>query len=120
MNAESATGDGYSKQYSSLSPEHLKLIMDSAISPEVSRERGYRTESTKSHLGKVGFAPSQRIIPTLTIPLFNAWGEHSGFQHRPNEPRTDKKSGRPIKYESLRGSGPLIDVPPKVDQSSKS
>ena len=42
--------DGYAKQYASLSPEHEKLIIDSGIDPEVSRERGYRTDTVKAHL----------------------------------------------------------------------
>ena len=77
---------GYSKEFTRLNPEHLKLIIDSAISPAVSRQRGYRTETVKAQLGLLGFSPAQRIVPTMVIPLRNARGEPVGYQHRPNDP----------------------------------
>jgi len=104
--------DGYSKENSRLSPEHLKLIVDSAIKPEVSRERGYRTETVKSHLGRLGFAIPQLLVPGLLIPQFNAHAQCIGYQFRPNEPRV--RDGRAIKYESLPKAGSTVDVHPRL------
>lgn len=115
---QSDNAGGYSKEYSRLNPEHLKLIRDSAIAPEVSRERGYRTESVKARLGLLGFSPVQRLVPGMLTPLYDARHESAGYQFRPNEPRLDEK-GRPIKYETPYRSRLVIDVPPSLSRPRK-
>ena len=54
-----ATETEYSCDSSFLQAKHLDLIKDSAISSQVSCERGYRTVITKSALKRYGFADQQ-------------------------------------------------------------
>jgi hypothetical protein len=50
-----------------LSPEHAKLLQDSGISPDIARERGYRTEGTKSQVLSLGFGKHRaRALRWLT------------------------------------------------------
>jgi len=92
-----------------LSPAHLKLISDSAISPEVALARGYRTITKKVDLESRGFAKFQRNVPALLVPIFNAAGELATYQIRPDTPRARK--GGITKYETPEKSKLVIDVP---------
>ena len=65
------TRSEWSAPYSSLLPNHLDLVKASAISPEVSRERGYRSETVKAHAQRLGFSPVQCCTPALLIPLYS-------------------------------------------------
>jgi Domain of unknown function (DUF3854) len=105
----------YCKDGSQLSDAHLKLIKDAAIEPKVARERGYRTITTKAELERCGFGQSQRITPTLLIPIFGPMGEHRGYQHRPDEPRS--KNGKVIKYEFPTSKWRMaVDVHPSLSR----
>jgi hypothetical protein len=106
-----ATRTEYSREYSFLHANHLGLIKDSAISPEVSRERGYRTVTTQSALKRYGFADLQCRVPALLIPVWNVRGQLVSYQVRPDEPRIDAITG-PVEYERCAGQRLLIDVPP--------
>ena len=56
-------------------PQHAALLKDSAISPEVSRARGYVSVDTGTRLEPAGFAKSQRRnTPGLLIPLHGTDG----------------------------------------------
>jgi hypothetical protein len=71
--------DEYCKEGAGLLPQHRQRIVDSAIKPEVARDRGYRTIWTKKELGNYGFGPSQRITPTLLVPLYDPKGKLAGY-----------------------------------------
>jgi uncharacterized protein (DUF927 family) len=107
-------GAEYCRGGSRLSAAHLKLIRDSAISPGVAADRGYRTVTMKAELDRLGFAPSQRITPTLLIPRYDMTGKLAGYQHRPDNPRFKNK--KPIKYETPSGSQMGIDVHPSLSR----
>jgi hypothetical protein len=94
-----------------LNPNHRRMLLEeSAISQEIVRERGYRTVQTKAELERLGFAGSQRNPPGLLIPIYAPHGEITNYQFRPDRPRiTD---GRPIKYETPKGSRMTLDVHP--------
>ncbi len=94
-----------------LSPNHRDLIEKSAISPEVARERGYRTVHDPAELEKLGFSRNQCLVPGLLIPLFNVWGEKDTCQLRPDNPRI--KDDKEVKYETPKGAFMKIDVPPR-------
>ena len=79
--------DEYCKEGAGLLPHHHQLLVDSAIKPEIARERGYRTIQIKRELGNYGFGQSQRITPTLLIPSYGPKGKLGGYQHRPDFPR---------------------------------
>ena len=95
-----------------LLPEHQELIEESAIDPEVARERGYRSVHRKCELHRIGFALNQIRVPALLIPVWNVHGEKALYQSRPNEPRII--GGKAIKYETPRGSHIVVDVPPRA------
>ncbi|MEI6914775.1 MAG: DUF3854 domain-containing protein [Armatimonadota bacterium] len=95
--------------------QHADLIGASAISPQVSAERQYRSVSSKAEIRKLGFSESQSIAPTLLIPIYDVQGELCLYQHRPDTPRI--RSGKALKYETPAGSKMRIDVPPRCGQS---
>jgi Domain of unknown function (DUF3854) len=107
----------FCKEGAQLSDSHLRLIIDSAIAPEVARDRGYRTITTKAELKRsYGFGNSQLITPTLLIPLYSPEGKCVGWQHRPDSPRIVPVSGKVIKYETPAKSRTVIDVHPALSR----
>ncbi len=104
MNAGDAGASG------TLLPQHVALIEASGITPAVAAARGYRSVTKKTDLARPGFASSQQLVPTLLIPVHGVRGEVVTCQHRPDIPRI--VDGRPLKYETPRGSTMVLDVPP--------
>lgn len=92
--------------------QHAAKLTASAVSVNVARQRGYVSADTKAQLEREGFAPAQRRVPSLVIPLWSVLGERAGAQLRPDEPRLLK--GKPVKYETQAGAKVLLDVPPAV------
>jgi hypothetical protein len=92
---------------------HLDLITASAIAPEVSAERGYRSEETRAHIKALGFGAAQCNAPALLIPLYNVLGAAAGYQSRPDEPRLNKE-GKRVRYETPHGLRMLIDAHPRL------
>jgi hypothetical protein len=93
-----------------LLPQHAAMIEASAISPEVATARGYFTATRKAELATLGFGAAQRNVPALVIPIHGVDGEIRTYQSRPDHPRI--KDGKPLKYETPRGSRMCLDVPP--------
>jgi Domain of unknown function (DUF3854) len=93
-----------------LLPHHAALIAASAIASEVAQARGYRSVTVKADLARAGFAESQRLTPTLLIPIYNVAGDLATYQHRPDSPRI--VNGKPIRYEMPKDSRMVLDVPP--------
>ena len=89
---------------------HAELLRESAISPEVARERGYLSARTGAELEALGFAAYQRNAPALLIPIRDVRGELAFYQARPDSPRS--KEGKPLKYETPAGKSLVLDVPP--------
>lgn len=96
-----------------LAPEHQALINASRISEEVAQARGYRTVRLKAELERLGFSKPQRL-PGLLIPIRGVTGEIVTHQLRPDEPRF--VGGKPLKYETPKGSRMALDVPPSAHQ----
>ena len=97
----------------SILPQHQKLLADSAISPDVARERGYVSADTRRQLESAGFKEYQaRRVPGLLIPVHDTSGPVATWQYRPDSPRVTK-AGRTIKYETPAGSRLVLDVPPR-------
>ena len=95
-----------------LLPRHQALLDASAIAPEVAAARGYRSVTTKADLARLGFGETQRNVPALLVPVWDAAGELATYQLRPDQPRI--KDGKPVKYETPRGSRMAVDVPPGI------
>jgi len=101
----------YSRANTILQPHHLQVLQDSAISPAVSRARGYQTITRRSALRGYGFAPEQCRTPALLIPVYDAGGRLVTYQIRTDEPRIDRSAGA-IEYEVCPGRQFALDVPP--------
>jgi hypothetical protein len=103
------------RQRSTLHRVHKELLDSSAITNDVARVRGYRTISKPAELRKLGFNTSQADrVPGLLIPIHDVLGIRRGHQFRPDEPRLNPESGRPIKYENVPGAGVSLDVHPSA------
>lgn len=98
-----------------LGDEHRLMLANSAISPEVANARRYREVTEKAQLANSGFAPSQRLVPGLQIPLWSVTKSMAGSQYRPDHPR-ENAEGRPIKYETPLKMGMRLDVHPFAHQ----
>ena len=92
--------------------QHQDKLKASGVTPEVARERGYRSADTKAQLEREGFGLAQRRPPALVIPLHDVTGERTGAQVRPDHPRM--LTGKPAKYETRAGQTMVLDVPPRV------
>jgi hypothetical protein len=105
--------EGWSRLGSALLPQHQEYLSARGVTPEVARERGYRSADTKSQLRRLGFSAGQaEHVPALIIPNHNVLGEVAGFQFRSDVPRVVK--GRVSKFELPQGASLSIDVPPRV------
>jgi nucleotide-binding universal stress UspA family protein len=93
-----------------LLPQHASLVKASGISPEVAAARGYRSAHSKAELEALEFAPSQRRVPALVIPVRNTQGRIAFCQIRPDDPR--QRQGKAVKYETPSGARMVLDVPP--------
>ena len=99
------------KQAKVLLPQHQALIGASGIAPEVVAARRYRSVATKAELRSLGFGDRQCRLPALLIPIWDVTGKIGTYQARSDEPRIGD-NGKPIKYETPRGSRMVLDVPP--------
>ena len=94
-----------------LNEAHQRMLLrGSGISPEVVAARGYRTVATKAELRVLGFAGPQSNPPGLLVPIHSPAGEVVNYQFRPDRPRIS--DGRPVKYETPKGSRMALDVHP--------
>src|SRR6266581_4586956 len=84
--------------YGRLLPQHVELLIRSAISPEIATARGYRSATNRVELERLGFSAAQRNVPGLLIPVWNVAGEIATYQLRPDEPRV--RDGKRVKYET--------------------
>lgn len=94
-----------------LNPDHRgMLLLESGISQDVVKARGYKSVETKANLRRLGFSDVQCNVPGLLVPIHSPSGGVSSYQFRANQPRI--KDGKPIKYETPRGSRMVLDVHP--------
>jgi hypothetical protein len=98
-----------------LSVEHAKMIQASAIAWEVAVERDYHTITVKAEAGRLGFTKSQQHVPAMVIPLFSVVdGQIANYQIRPDYPRINRRTGKPVKYETVAESRMCLDVHPRL------
>lgn len=106
-----------------LSEKHLQMLqVESGISMDVIRARGYRTIQDESELVTFGFAPRQRRVPGLLLPLHTTDGRQELHIYRPDNPRVVENrrkrnkdgtySQKVIKYEQPAGAAVRVDCPP--------
>ena len=106
------TGETAGTYSAELLPHHLKMIQDSAVTPEVAAERGYRSAESRADLKRCGFSDSQCLVPGLLIPIRGVNGDIVNYQLRPDSPRMSK--GKALKYETPTGSRMALDVPSRA------
>ena len=97
----------------SLSDGHLQEVHASAIAPEIIEARGYQSITNPRALPEL-FASHQRKRPGLLIPIRDVTGAVVTYQLKPDDPRLDASTGKPIKYETAANGRTCIDVPPAV------
>ena len=94
-----------------LLPHHLDHLINSAISIEFIRQRGYQTIEDRKHLEAIGFKKQQCRVPGILIPIYGVNGDGIvSYQFRPDSPRLNNR-GKPIKYETPAGTINRIDCP---------
>jgi hypothetical protein len=85
-----------------------ELETESAILPEIIRERGYFSASGPADLPDM-FADYQRR-PGLVIPIRDTTGDLVAHQLKPDSPRMNK-DGKAIKYDTAAKGRQCLDVP---------
>lgn len=98
-----------------LTAQHRAELINSGISWEVARDRGYRSSATKRELSLLGFKPMQLNPPGIIMPIHGMAMEITGYQHKPDFPRTGAE-GKVVKYETPARSTSQLDVPRKARQ----
>ncbi|MGH7922782.1 MAG: DUF3854 domain-containing protein, partial [Candidatus Dormibacteraceae bacterium] len=96
-----------------LLPQHHAQLVASAVSLEVAAERGYASAFQKVEVERLGFVPSQRLVPALVAPLHTTDGEIAFHQIRPDHPRSSH-DGKAIKYETPKDARMRLDVHPRM------
>jgi len=99
----------------SLSDAHSQHLLQSGISQDVIRERGYKTVVDAAELERLGFINAQCRVPGILIPLYAPDDTAAGFQFRPDGPRINNR-GKLIKYETPLGARLRIDMPKRSQQ----
>ncbi|MBK8985359.1 MAG: DUF3854 domain-containing protein [Chloroflexi bacterium] len=106
-----------------LAAHHLTLLRQtSGISDEVIAVRGYRTITDEAELAAMGFAPRQRRVPGLLLPLHTTNGRADSALYRPDNPRLVENHRQrhadgthpqhAIEYEMPQGQTVQVDCPP--------
>ncbi len=101
-----------------LARHHEERLAAALILREVVEARGYRTVTEGTILAHHNFAPYQRRVPGLLLPIFPVVGTAGGTsfefaQFRPDRPRVGK-SGKSIKYETAAGGRNAVDCLPTM------
>jgi len=107
-----------------LSDKHLRTLRDeSAISEAVIKARGYWTATEAAELETLDFAPAQRRVPALVLPIWTPDGRNGASVIRSDAPRTFDQKDKPrlpdgtypqrvLKYECPKGDAARLDCPP--------
>ena len=100
------------------------LREESGISDDAIAARGYRTITDEADLITLGFAPGQRRVPGLLLPLHTTDGRSGPAVYRPDNPRVRENRRKKnddgtypqqvIKYEQPKGEPVRIDCPPGI------
>jgi putative DNA primase/helicase len=100
---------------SRLLPRHLIDLRKSGLSDEQIAACGFTSFQAPETIQKVLRWRRYRgeLGPCLAIPFFDASGQPTGYDRlKPDRPRAAKGDGKPIKYESPKGSSNLPYLPP--------
>lgn len=111
--------DPFSLEAPELLQHHVDLLLSSAISLDIIKERGYKSIDA-SDLGALGYSKTQQGLGWgILIPLHGVDGKIVNYQFRPDHPREDIKedgTARKRKYEMPYKSANRLDVLPRCLQ----
>ncbi|CAN5218710.1 hypothetical protein BH11PLA2_BH11PLA2_02860 [soil metagenome] len=100
-----------------LLPQHLEDLRNSGLSDEQILACRFRSESDPRKWSKwLNWKSSPKDAgPVLCIPFYGADGTYLEYVRvKPDKPRKNKADGKPIKYESPKGSTNRAYLPPKT------
>jgi putative DNA primase/helicase len=100
---------------SRLLPQHLADLRKSGLSDEQIAACGFTSLQAPASVQKVlrWKRYQGELGPCIAIPFFDAEGRSTGYDRlKPDRPRAAKEDGKPIKYESPKGSSNLPYLPP--------
>jgi len=101
-----------------LSERHYEMLhAGSGLSDAIIRERGYRSVVSKVEFRELGFSEAQQRPPGLLIPIRNVLGKPTGYEYRPDNPRT--LQGTVVKYEWPAKKPRRFDVPIRCQETLK-
>jgi putative DNA primase/helicase len=98
-----------------LLPQHLADLKKSGLSDDTVAACRFRSVADAAEAGRIlGWKrPPSGMGSFLAIPFFGPDGKPNCFTRlKPDKPRTSKKDGKPVKYESPLGAGNRAYFPP--------
>jgi hypothetical protein len=78
--------------------QHQEYLRERSVSPDVARDRGYVSVTEKARLDAPGFAPAQRRVPGLLIPVRGVTGEVTGTALGACSPATPGAHSAPTRH----------------------
>jgi hypothetical protein len=98
----------------SLLPQHLADLRNSGLSDEQIGACGFYSLSDSTQVARLlHWKQPGRLGPCLAIPYRDPNGKATGFvRMKPDLPRTDRRSKKPVRYESPVGLGNRLFIPP--------
>lgn len=100
-----------------LHPNHLADLRKSGLTDATIEAAGLYSEHRHAEIGvMLNWAkPPKRMGSVLVFPFHRPDGSFTGYcRLKPDAPRADKSTGKPIKYESPRQRGNEIYFPPGI------
>jgi putative DNA primase/helicase len=113
--AQDGTGQGNGRAVV-LSNCDLADLKRSGLSDEQIQRCGFRTLFSPAQIADVlrwGHTEVRSLGNCLYLPFFDAKGEPTGYGRlKPSKPRNDRATGKPVRYESPKGSSNRAYFPP--------
>jgi putative DNA primase/helicase len=107
--------DSLAGHLSRLLPQHLADLRKSGLNDEQIAACGFTSFQAPATVQKAlqWKRYNGELGPCLAIPFFDAAGRPTAYSRlKPDRPRAAKEDGKPIKYESPKGSSNLAYFPP--------
>jgi len=96
--------------------QHRAQLDASAIGQTEITRRGYFSAQRIIDVKRYGFGEAQCNVPALVIPIYGPDGKVVLYQSKPDAPRINQKTGKPIKYETPSKARMALDIPPRARQ----
>jgi hypothetical protein len=112
---------GPSGSLPNLLPDHLADLRGSGLSDEQIRECGFYSLSDQTMVARLlQWKKPGSLGACLAIPYRDPDGKATGFVRlKPDRPRTDRRSKKPVRYELPAGLGNRLYIPPGCTRASR-